>query len=62
MILHYRGHLVRFDLDDDEVFMITYEPPIPAELEKQYNSCKQRKDCKKTAIKAIDLALGQPNG
>lgn len=42
--------------------MITYEPPIPAELEKQYNSCKQRKDCKKTAIKAIDLALGQPNG
>lgn len=62
MILDYRGYNVRFDLDDDEVFMITYEPKLPAQLEKQYSSCKLRKDCKKTAIKAIDLALGQPNG
>lgn len=55
-VFEYRGYTARFDLDDDDRYMITYSPSLPKKLERMFSTCKSRRQGEKMAINAIDLA------
>ena len=54
--LEYKGYKVSFDLTDDEIYELTYNPPLIRKIERMYSRCKHKGQCKDLAIKAIDLA------
>ena len=54
--LEYKGYKVTFDITDDDVYEITYNPPLLRKIERMYSRCKHKSQCKPFAIKAIDLA------
>jgi hypothetical protein len=52
----YKGYKATFDLNDDDVYEITYNPPLIRKIARMYSRCKRKGQCKEYAIKAIDLA------
>ena len=52
----YKGYKATFDLNDDDVYEITYNPPLLRKIERMYSRCKRKGQCKDFAIKAIDFA------
>lgn len=52
----YKGYKASFDLTDDDVYEITYDPPLIRKIARMYSRCKRKGQCKEYAIKAIDLA------
>ena len=52
----YKGYKATFSLNDDGVYVITYDPPLLPKIERMYRRCKRQGQCKDVATKAIDLA------
>lgn len=52
----YKGYKATFDLNDDDVYIITYDPPLLRKIERMYGRCTRKTQCKEYATRAIDLA------